>query len=316
MAKTVILEPTNYSPKSIALYSQLGSVSSAVLDGDALDKELIDAEVIVLRLAFYIDAAFLDKAPRLKIIATPTTGLNHVDVVEAEKRGIRIISLKGWREVTEKIYATSEHTIGLMLALLRRIPFAHNHVVNGGWDRNLFVGHEISGATIGLLGCGRLGYRVAEILDKMGAKVIAYDPYQTNVPACVEMVGDLRTFLGRSDIVSVHVYLTPETTHMLGAQEFAWMKPGARLINTARGQVIDETALHAVLESGHLSGAALDVLEDEAADGKFLEDNSLREYAAKHDNLILTPHIGGATRESMAMTEDAIAGAVVDALKG
>ncbi len=314
MSKTVILEPTNYSPKSIALYSQLGSVSSEALEGEALDRELADAEVIVLRLAFYIDAAFMDKAPKLKILATPTTGLNHIDVVEAEKRGIRIISLKGWREVTEKIYATSEHTIGLMLALLRKLPFAHNHVVAGGWDRNLFVGHEISGATIGMLGCGRLGFRVAEILDKMGAKVIAYDPYQKNIPTCVEMVSDLQAFLGRADIVSVHVYLTDETTHMLSKQEFAWMKPGARLVNTARGQIIDEVALLEALESGHLAGAALDVLENEAADGKFLEHNALRGFAATHDNLILTPHIGGATRESMAMTEDAIAGAVVEAM--
>jgi len=258
----------------------------------------------------------LAQAPALKIIATPTTGLDHIDQAAAADRNIKIISLKGWREVTDKIYATSEHTIGLLLALLRKIPAAHAHVANGGWERQKFIGTEISGKTIGIVGCGRLGSRVAEILHVMGATILGFDPHQSKetVPARVELVPDLSGMLGKSDIVLVHAYLTPETAGLIGEGEFVALKPGAFLVNTARGKIIDETAMLDALASGKLAGAALDVLDNEEASGEFLKNNPLQEYAASHDNLILTPHMGGATRESMGLTEEAIAEAVVKSL--
>ncbi len=315
MSRVVILEPEGYNAEALALYGTLGSVSATRLDADARRKELADAEVIVIRLGD-VRADLLAEAPNLKVIASPTTGLNHIDLAETERRGITIVSLKGRRDITEKIYATSEHTIALLLALLRHIPATHAHVVGGGWDREKFIGSEVNVKTIGIVGCGRLGSRVATILQAMGATVIAADPHQPpeRIPAGVTVV-PLPELLSRADIVSVHVDLSTETEKMFGDAEFNAMKPGAFFLNTARGQIVQEPALLRALESGHIAGAAIDVMDDESGDGHHLANNPLRAYAASHDNLILTPHIGGATRESMGLTEIAIAKEVLAVLK-
>jgi len=315
MSRVVILEPEGYNPEALALYGELGSVSATRLEGEARRAALRDAEVIVIRLGD-VRADLLAEAPNLKVIASPTTGLNHIDLAEVERRGIRIVSLKGRRDITEKIYATSEHTIALLLALLRHIPAAHAHVLNGGWDRQQFIGTEVSGKTIGIVGCGRLGSRVATILQAMGATVIAADPHQPSdhIPAGV-LVVSLLELLSRADIVSLHVDLSDETTGMFDETAFAAMKPGAYVINTSRGQIVQEAALLHALESGHLAGAAIDVLNDESGDAHHLRENPLRAYAQTHGNLIITPHLGGATRESMGLTEIAIAREVLAVLK-
>ncbi len=312
MSMVVILESDGYSAEAFDIYRRLGSVVVGPWDEARLELELMEAEVLVIRLG-KIDAAFLRKAPRLRMIASPTTGLDHIDLGEAERRGIRIVSLKGRRDITEKIYATSEHTVALMLALLRKLSAAHHHVTEvGGWERERFIGREISGKIVGIVGCGRLGSRVASILQSLGATVIAADPLLTSeqVPQDVELLS-LEALLPKADIVSAHVSLTPETEGMFGASAFALMKDGAHFVNTSRGQMVDESALLRALESGRLAGAALDVMRGEDGNGSHLLSNPLREYAKTHDNLLLTPHIGGATRESMASTEIAIAEEVV-----
>lgn len=312
MAKIVVLESDGYSVEALDLYRRLGSVAVGPWDHARLAQELADAEILVIRLG-KINAEFLLKAPRLRIIASPTTGLDHIDLAECERRGIRIVSLKGRRDITEKIYATSEHTIALMMALLRRLPAAHTHVTrDGGWERERFIGREISGKTVGIVGYGRLGTRVATIVQAMGAKVIAADPLvkPNHVPREIELLS-LEALLPKADMVSVHVSLTPETEGLFDERTFSLMKDGAFFVNTSRGQIVDESALLYVLESGRIAGAALDVLQNENGNGSHLAQNALREYAMNHDNLILTPHIGGATRESMALTEIAIAQEVI-----
>ncbi|MFA6429359.1 MAG: NAD(P)-dependent oxidoreductase [Patescibacteria group bacterium] len=312
MGRVVIMEPAGYSPRALASYATIGEVvQGPFATEEALRSALAEAEVIVIRLG-KVPASLMEMAPKLRVIASPTTGIDHIDIPTAERRGIAIVCLKGKRDLLDKIYATSELTVTLILSLLRRIPAAHAHVTEGGWDRQRFIGTEVSGKTVGLIGCGRLGARVATILDAMGAKVIACDPYQPaeKIPACVTRL-PLEEVLSVSDIVSVHVALSPETTRMIAEPQFALMKQGAFFINTSRGQVVDETALLHALESGHLTGAALDVMEGEDGDGRHLATNPLREYAKTHDRLILVPHIGGATHESMGLTEDAIAADVL-----
>lgn len=315
MARVVVREPEGYSEEALAIYAKLGSVTAQALSDEDLRDALQDAEVLVVRLG-KVTAGLLACAPKLKIIASPTTGLDHIDVAEAERRGIRIVSLKGRRDITEKIFATSELTIGLILALMRHIPHAHAHALDGGWNRRAFVGHEISGKTVGIVGCGRLGSRVAEILYAMGARIVATDPYQQkeNIPSSVERVS-LNELLMQSDIVSVHVALTSETEKLFGREQFQLMKPGSYFVNTSRGHVVDETALLEALETSRLAGAALDVMNGEDGSGSHLAQNALRTYAQSHDNLILVPHIGGATHESMALTEQAIAREVLNILK-
>lgn len=306
-----IREPEGYSAAAIETYRKIGTVVLRKPGMPDEEQALAEATVVVLRLD-PVRKELLDRMPNLRVIAVPTTGLNHIDTAEAERRGITIVSLKGRRDITEKIYATSELTIGLMLALLRHLPAAHGHVVGGGWDRMKFVGHEISRTVIGLVGCGRLGSRVATILQGMGATIVATDPNQSvaTIPAGVELL-PLDETLRRADIVSIHVDLNPQTTHFFGAEQFASMKSGAYLINTSRGEVMDEAALLDALVSGKLAGAAMDVMDGEHPSGSHLSENLLVAYAKTHDNLILSPHIGGATEESMLLTEEAIADDVV-----
>ncbi len=315
MSHVVIRESGGYSPNALQTYFGLGSVYNSEFDDQVFFKELQEAEILVIRLK-KITSDLIDRAPRLKIIACPTTGLDHIDLAKTEERGIKIVSLKGRRDITEKIYATSEHTVGLILALMRHIPAAHQHVLEGGWNRDLFIGHEVSGRTVGILGCGRLGSRVASILQVMGARLITHEPYQPaeKIPSFVKTVS-FEDLLKESDILSIHVNLTDETTHLLSDKEFAMMKSGAYLINTARGPIIDEQALLKALMSGTLAGAALDVMEGENERGEHLKNNALLEYAKAHDNLIFTPHIGGAARESMWLTEEAIAKEVEKVIK-
>lgn len=302
-----ILDSKEYSKKALEIYSKLGKVSENIFEDGKLPPHFNETEVLVIRLN-KVTAEMMDAAPNLKVVASPTTGLNHIDLKAAEERGIKVISLRGRREFLDKIYATSENTVALTLALLRRIPTAHQHVLAGGWNRQNFIGSEISGRTVGIIGCGRLGSRVAEIMNFMGAKIVAFDPYQTkeSVSNCVSLKR-LDDVLAESDILSLHIALTKETEKMAGEPWFAKIKHGSYLINTSRGEVIDEAAFLGALESGRLAGAAIDVMAGEDGSGKHLVGNSLIAYARTHDNLIITPHMSGATRESMALTEELIA---------
>ena len=308
MARFVIHESDGYSQEALDIYRRLGTIAVGPWEETRLEKELADAEVLVIRLG-KINATLLSKAPRLRFIASPTTGLDHIDLAETERRGICVVSLKGCRDITEKIYATSEHTIALILALLRRLPAAHAHVVrDGGWERERFIGREISGKTFGIVGYGRLGSRVAMIAQAMGARLLATDPILTpdRIPSGITLL-PLDQLLPQADIVSVHVSLTPETEDLFDERAFAMMRKDSFFVNTSRGQIVHEEALLHALETGWLAGAALDVMRGEDANGSHLLSSPLREYAKTHDHLLLTPHIGGATRESMALTEIAIA---------
>lgn len=299
---TLITEPKDYSEKALSVYKSLGDV----VFGETPNKE---ADIIVLRLAYKIDASWLDKMPNLKVIATPTTGLNHVDVAEAKKRGVKIISLRGRTSFLKYIPSTAEKTMALLMASVRKLPWAFDHVRGGGWDRNLFKGNQLLGKTLGILGFGRLGKIVAKYAKVFGMKVIACDPHLA--PKVFTRYGvkrvDMENLFKKSDIISVHASLTDETTNLIREKHFRLMKPNVHLINTARGEIIDEKALLKALKNKWLAGAALDVLWDERGDGAHLKNNPLIEYAKANNNLLIVPHLGGATYEAMAVTEDFIA---------
>jgi D-3-phosphoglycerate dehydrogenase len=254
-------------------------------------------------------------APNLRAIATPTTGLNHIDLAEAEKLGIRVISLQGETDFLQNVYATAEHTVALILSLTRHLPAAHQHVINGHWNRDLFIGNELHGKTAGVIGYGRLGRMVAKYLQIFGMRVSVTDIKsvdQVEHPD-IESVS-LHQLLRTSDVVTVHVPLSDQTTGFLSKREFACMKPGSWFINTARGELVDESALLDALRKGPLAGAALDVLADEYSSS--LGENLLIRYAQQHQNLLITPHIGGCTTESREKTEHFLATRVVEFISG
>ena len=296
-----ITESRDYSEKALAIYKSLGPIYLSASPRK-------DANVLVLRLAYKIDSSWMDKMPNLKVIATPTTGLNHIDLKEAKKRKIKVISLKGHTSFLKDVPSTAEETLALMTALVRKLPWAFDDVKKGNWNRDAWRGHQFIHKTLGLLGCGRLGKIVAKYGKALGMRILGTDP---NIDAgtltrqSIEKVLMEKLFR-ESDIVSVHVSLEPDTHNLVQEKHLKMMKSTAYLINTARGEIIDEKALLKALENKWIAGAALDVMRDEVG-GKHLKNNPLVKYAKTHDNLLIVPHLGGATYEAMHVTEDFIA---------
>jgi D-3-phosphoglycerate dehydrogenase len=298
----LIAESGGFSDEAVEKVRELGNVTLADLNRDSLLTAVAEADVLWVRLRHRIDREVMAAAPHLKIIVTPTTGLNHIDLDEAERRGIRVLSLRGETHFLKEIHATAEHTIALLFGLLRNLPAAVEHVRSGGWNRDLFRGTELFGKTVGVVGLGRVGHMVARYMAAFGARVYAADTNQESTPAepAVTFV-PLPELLSRADIVTLHVSLDSATAGFFGAFQFAAMRKGSWFINTARGELVDEAALIRSLQDGHLAGAALDVLCGEDPDNMYC--HPVVAYAREHLNVIITPHIGGCTGESMRKTE-------------
>lgn len=264
----------------------------------------IDANVLVTSLN---RSYAYDECKQFDLIASCTTGTDHID-----NQGIPLICLKGETKFLQSVYATAEHTFGLILSLVRRIPFAHNDVCKGNWEREAWQGSELHGKTLGIVGYGRVGKQVARFAEAFGMNVIINDnikdatfikkPQNERV-----RIDSLKDVLHYADIITVHVSLNEETRGMFGMKEFKQMKPTAYFINTSRGAVIEEGALLSALLEKRIAGAALDV-----ATGEPDIWEQLRIYARTENNLILTPHCSGNTRESREKTQIFLANRIKD----
>jgi D-3-phosphoglycerate dehydrogenase len=297
----LIAEPHSWSTEARALFSDLGDVVEEVVPQERLADRARDVNVLVVRLGLRITREVIEGA-RLRAIVTPTTGLDHIDVEAAEERGVAVLSLKGETDFLRTVPATAEHTWGLLLALVRRIPWAFESVRRGEWDRDRFRGTELAGRRLGILGLGRIGQRVAGYGLAFGMEVGANDRGPERDLPAVRVFPSPEDLLGWSEVLSVHLPLEEETRGFLGRDRLSLLPRGAVLLNTARGAILDEEGLVALLEEGHLAGAAVDVLSVEAPADRPGESPLVR-YARTRDNLIVTPHIGGATTESMRRTE-------------
>jgi D-3-phosphoglycerate dehydrogenase len=267
---------------------------------------LKDADAVIVRL-FKIGEAELDRAPTLKVVAKHGAGVDNIDVAVATRRKLPVLFTP-----EANANAVAEHTTALMLALAREIAPAARAVIDGRFNaRGEFQGVELAGKTLGVVGLGRIGSRVAEIAASgFGMRVIAYDPL---LPAGisrppVRLVDSLDALLGEADFLSLHVPLSQKTRHLIDEKALARMKPGCRIVNTSRGAVIDEAALVEALEAGVVAGAALDVFEVEP----LTADHPL----CRAQNTLLTPHISSSTGEALRrMATDAAEG-VLDVLRG
>ena len=295
-------EPLGYSPEAGSILAKLGKIIEKKMSRSQLLKELGDIDVLIVRLANQIDREVINAGRRLRAIVTATTGLDHIDVAYARERGITVLSLRGETEFLKHVRATAEHTWALLLGLLRNIVPASRAARQGQWNRDAFRGHELYGKRLGIVGLGRLGEKVALYGQAFGMQVAAFDPFIRDWIDGVHREANLGDLLDRSDILSLHIPLTDETVGLIGAAELELLPAGAVLINTSRGQLIDESALIKALTDEHLAGAARDVVAQER-NNENRQKSPLLEYASKHDNLLITPHIGGATYESMAKTE-------------
>lgn len=277
-------------------------------DREALLAALADTDAVLVRSATKIDAEALSHAPRLKVVARAGVGLDNVDIKAATAAGVMVVNAP-----TSNIVSAAELTVGHILSLARRIPAASASLSGGAWKRSSFTGAELFEKTVGIVGLGRIGALVAARLNAFDMRVIAYDPYITSARAQqlgVQLV-TLEELTAEADFLTIHMPKTPETTGMIGAEQFAAMKPTAFVINVARGGLIDEADLHEALVSGEIAGAGLDVFTSEPP-----AEGSTAQALLGLANVVVTPHLGASTEEAQEKAGVSVARSVRLALGG
>lgn len=263
-----------------------------------------DYQALAVRSETKVTAAVIEAGKQLQVIGRAGVGVDNIDVEAATRRGIVVVNAP-----SGNIIAAAEHTVALMLALARHIPQAHTSLKGGQWQRSRFMGIDVSKKILGIVGLGRVGSEVARRAQGLEMKVIAYDPFVSAEHAQAQGVEltSLEDLLKRSDFISVHTPLTEATKGMIGAKELALVKPTGRIINCARGGVVDEQALYEAVESGRLAGAAVDVFSQEPA-----TDNIL----LKSDRIVVTPHLGASTAEAQVNVAIDVAEEIMAVLRG
>lgn len=308
-------EPNQYSREALKILETIGNVTEKECNRDELISLIPNVDVLIVRLKNNIDKEIFSKAKRLKIIVSATTGLNHIDLNAANKNGVIVLSLKGEFEFLASITATSELAWSLLLSLYRKIPFAAKHVANGGWSRDKYKGRQLKDKTLGIVGFGRLGRIMSEYGKAFKMKVLAADPYVEIMPNHVKKVS-IDELLNLSDIVTLHVNYHDSNYQMFNDSLFMKMKNGSIFINTSRGELVDEKALIRAIDSNKLSGVLLDVIDNENSNSKdWLEKSDIWKKSLTNENIIIVPHIGGATIESMEETEIFMAKKLINYLK-
>jgi D-3-phosphoglycerate dehydrogenase len=260
-------------------------------------------DALIVRSSTTVTADVIRAGRRLRVIARAGVGVDNIDTAAATQHGIIVVNAP-----TGNTVAAAEHTIAMLMAMARLIPQADAHVRTGQWKRNKFVGVEVRDKILGTVGFGRVAQEVVQRAQGLGMRVLAYDPYVTADYAAhrgVTLV-DLDKLLAQADFVTIHVPLTPQTQNLIGRERLLRMKPTARLLNVARGGVVDEQALVEVMKTGHLAGVALDVFEQEPLP----TDSPLRQ----NDRIILTPHLGASTVEAQEKVAEDVALQVLDVL--
>ncbi|MEM3445767.1 MAG: hydroxyacid dehydrogenase [Thermoplasmata archaeon] len=270
---------------------------------EQLPEMIKDCDAIIVRSATKVTKALIDAAPRLKVIGRAGVGLDNVDAEYAKAKGIKVVNTP---EATSR--SVAELAIGHMIAAARGIGYGTATMAAGKWEKKALEGVELGGKTLGLIGIGRIGSETAKLAVALGMKVIAYrksakDP---GIPG-VELVSSLEELLAKSDFISIHVPLTPETKNMIGKNELAKCKDGVIIVNCARGGIVDEDALYEALRSGKVRAAGIDVFKEEPPIGIH--------KLATLPNVSLTPHIGAQTHEGQQRAGVQIAERVIEALK-
>ena len=272
---------------------------------DQIKEKISNFDIVVVRSRTKITKEMIERASKCKIIARVGVGLDNIDIDAAKVKGIRVINA-----VEGAINAVAELVLGLMLSLAREIPRADREIRNGKWLKKELMGTELSGKYLGIVGLGNIGKKLAKHARALNMNIIGYDviPIPEDFSHDVGLIkADLDTLLSSSDYISFHVPFTENTRHLVNSQRLGKMKKNAYLINTSRGEIIDENALYDALKEGKIAGAALDVFETEPAIGNKL---------VTLPNVIATPHIGAQTKEAQALAANVIAEKIIMILRG
>jgi D-3-phosphoglycerate dehydrogenase len=284
--KVLIADPISATCAEVLRRAGLEALHRPGIGGTALLEAVADVEGIVVRSDTRITDEVLAAAPRLRVVGRAGAGVDNIDVEAATRRGVVVMNAPG-----ENTISAAEHTLSMILALARRIPQADRSMRAGRWERGRFLGMELFGKTLGVVGLGKVGREVAARARAFGMEVLGYDPVVTEDVAV--RIGaalvSLETLFERSDIITLHIPLTPDTHHLIGREQLRRLKEGVRIVNVARGGIIDEAALYDALQSGRVAGAALDVFENEPPAGSPL---------LALDTVITTPHLGASTQEA------------------
>lgn len=304
MAVILINEPDGFPSEAL---KRLGTFSKVYLRGENYPAKQVTAAFV--RLGENIGVEFHNRHPALRFLVSPTTGVDHIDLEYFSNVGVEVICLRGRTKFLENIHATAEHTLSLVLSLIRRVPVAVKSVSDGYWNRYPFQGSELFGKTVLILGYGRIGLQVHKLYEAFGCRVLAIDSVPGRVPA--ELVCDQSYALSSADILSIHMNLDESTRGFVNGAFLDQLKPRALLVNTSRGEILDQAAVFSRVANGRLSGAALDVLSGEPYPP--LDDvcAAIRDCGPR---LLVTPHIAGFTVESLNVVENYVSDLLLTAL--
>lgn len=283
--------------------------SSAVTREQLLDELILNKiEILFCGLGIKIDQSLLGQVASIKFVVSPATGVNHLDIDYLNLRKIKLIHLRDFKDEISNVFTTAELTWGLLLTVVRRIIPAHNSVVSGRYDRGPFLGIDLAGQILGVIGYGRLGRRVAEYGQAFGMQVVVYDTDNSHLSNLKHGVtsGSLDHLLSVSDVVSIHVPLSKQTERLVTDMQISKMKNGSILINTSRGEVLDESAVVNALKTGKLYGVGVDVLDGENEDDFNSKTSPLVGAVAQNLNVVISPHIGGWTKQAVSTTRSLV----------
>lgn len=298
-AKILVITPVKHIKGVSTALESVGQV--IYLDDPSLEevlKIIRDFDVVFTnpnKSKIFIGKTLIDSAKNLKVICTASTGTNHIDKVSAKKAGIEILSLTEEREVIRRISSTAEMAFALTMAGLRNVVHGHESVMHGEWDYTKYIGRQMNCLTVGVIGYGRLGTMYADYCRAFGSRVLVFDPYKKVSTSGLEQVQHIEMLLQESDIICLHVHVNEETEGMINANVLKQVKKDVLLINTSRGEIVNEYDLVDFLTANHEAKIATDVLTDEIRNRT---SSPLFQYAQKSKQVIVTPHIGGMTREA------------------
>lgn len=305
MPKVLVSDPVDQA--GLDILSQVAQVDVQTgLSEEELVRIIPEYDALMIRSGTRVTRAVIEAGTQLKIIGRAGVGVDNVDVPAATRQGVVVVNSPEGNTI-----AAAEHAVAMMLSLSRHVPDANQSVKSGKWDRKSFMGVEVYKKTLGVVGLGKIGSHVATIARAMGMKLLAYDPFISSERA--EQLGcrlvELDFLLREADYITLHIPKTPETTHLINAETLATMKPTVRIVNCARGGIIDEAAIAAAINEGRIGGAALDVFENEP-----LEEGSVLRSVGK--DLVLTPHLGASTAEAQVNVAIDVAEQIRDVLLG
>lgn len=301
--KLLNLEPEYFSKDAQSLLKKHFQYVERKYTRFQLIDEIHNFNIIICRLSINFDKSLLRKAINLKCIATTTTGLNHIDLEYCKKNNIEIISLKNEKNFLKNVYSSSEHTWALLMAIYKRIPESFNDVLNGNWNRNKFINFDLFGRNIGIIGFGRNGKKIAKYAESFGMKIFYFDKFNIISKKIYTQENKITEIFKKCEIIIITITYDETTHSLIDKNLFKLCKYKPILINTSRGEVINEKDLVNALKVNLISGYATDVLTNELDNNK-LKNNTILDAAVSNKyNIIITPHIGGANFDSWGKTE-------------